>query len=127
MTILVIAEHDHGAVQAATRSAIAAAQKIGGDIHVLIAGHNASGAANAAAQIPGSVRVAAPPGSRGGLCSPPEAAPGHLGSQHRGGGGLGMDCQSSRRFGGIQLLSPPHFLSSSGACAGSSRTTGRRE
>ena len=40
MTILVIAEHDHKAIQGATLNAIAAAQKIGGDIHVLVAGSN---------------------------------------------------------------------------------------
>ncbi|MEP6701510.1 MAG: FAD-binding protein [Betaproteobacteria bacterium] len=57
MTILVIAEHDHTAVNAATLNAIAAAQEIGGDIHVLVAGSNASAAAQAAAQIAGVARV----------------------------------------------------------------------
>ena len=33
MTILVVAEHDHGTLKKATLNAIAAAQKIGGDIH----------------------------------------------------------------------------------------------
>jgi len=57
MTILVIAEHDHGAIQGATLNAIAAAQKIGGDIHLLVAGHNASGAAQSAAKIAGVAKV----------------------------------------------------------------------
>ena len=57
MTILVIAEHDHGAIQGATLNAIAAAQKIGGDIHLLVAGHNASAAAQAAAKIAGVAKV----------------------------------------------------------------------
>jgi len=57
MTILVIAEHDHGTLKGATLNTVAAAQKIGGDIHVLVAGHNADGAAKAAAQIAGVAKV----------------------------------------------------------------------
>ena len=38
MTILVIAEHDNASLKAATLNTVAAAQKIGGDIHVLVAG-----------------------------------------------------------------------------------------
>jgi electron transfer flavoprotein alpha subunit len=57
MTILVLAEHDHNTIQAATLNAIAAAQKIGGDIHVLVAGNNAAGAARAASQIAGVAKV----------------------------------------------------------------------
>ena len=57
MTNLVIAEHDHAALKGATFNTIAAAQKIGGDIHVLVAGHNAQGAAKAAAQIAGVAKV----------------------------------------------------------------------
>ena len=57
MAILVIAEHDHGALKGATLNTVAAAQKIGGEIHVLIAGHNAGGAAKAAAQIAGVAKV----------------------------------------------------------------------
>ena len=45
MAVLVIAEHDHGTLKGATLNTVAAAQKIGGEIHVLIAGHNADGAA----------------------------------------------------------------------------------
>ena len=57
MTVLVITEHDHGTLKGATLNTVAAAQKIGGDIHVLVAGHNADGAAKAAAQIPGVAKV----------------------------------------------------------------------
>ncbi|HDR9480194.1 TPA: electron transfer flavoprotein subunit alpha/FixB family protein, partial [Burkholderia multivorans] len=57
MTILVIAEHDNASIKAATLNTVAAAQKIGGDIHVLVAGHNAQGAADAAAKIAGVAKV----------------------------------------------------------------------
>jgi electron transfer flavoprotein alpha subunit len=57
MTSLVIAEHDNASIKAATLNAIAAAQKIGGDVHVLVAGHNAQAAADAAAQIAGVSKV----------------------------------------------------------------------
>ncbi|MGF6786912.1 electron transfer flavoprotein subunit alpha/FixB family protein [Paraburkholderia sp. 35.1] len=57
MTNLVIAEHDNASIKAATLNTIAAAQKIGGDIHVLVAGHNAQGAADAAAKIAGVSKV----------------------------------------------------------------------
>jgi electron transfer flavoprotein alpha subunit len=57
VTILVIAEHDNATVKAATLNTIAAAQKIGGDIHVLIAGGNAQAAADAAAKIVGVAKV----------------------------------------------------------------------
>ncbi len=54
---LVIAEHDNASIKAATLNTIAAAQKIGGDIHVLVAGHNAQAAADAAANIAGVSKV----------------------------------------------------------------------
>ncbi|MFT4505053.1 electron transfer flavoprotein subunit alpha/FixB family protein [Caballeronia sp. 15711] len=57
MTILVIAEHDNASIKSATLNTIAAAQKIGGDIHVLIAGSNAQAAADAAAKIAGVAKV----------------------------------------------------------------------
>ncbi|CAG4907376.1 electron transfer flavoprotein subunit alpha/FixB family protein [Paraburkholderia saeva] len=57
MTNLVIAEHDGASIKAATLNTIAAAQKIGGGIHVLVAGHNAQGAADAAAKIAGVSKV----------------------------------------------------------------------
>ncbi|MGA7813289.1 electron transfer flavoprotein subunit alpha/FixB family protein [Caballeronia sp.] len=57
MIILVIAEHDNASIKTATLNTIAAAQKIGGDIHVLIAGSNAQAAADAAAKIAGVAKV----------------------------------------------------------------------
>lgn len=57
MTTLLIADHGHASLNAATLNAVTAAQKIGGELHVLVAGHNAGGAAQAAAQIPGVAKV----------------------------------------------------------------------
>jgi electron transfer flavoprotein alpha subunit len=57
MAALVVAEHDNQSLRKATLSAIAAAQKIGGDVHVLVAGHQAAGAAKAAAQVSGIAKV----------------------------------------------------------------------
>ncbi|RPE72609.1 electron transfer flavoprotein alpha subunit apoprotein [Tibeticola sediminis] len=57
MTTLVIAEHDHAGLRGATFNTITAAAQCGGDIHVLVAGYNAAGAAQAAAQIPGVSKV----------------------------------------------------------------------
>ncbi|MFZ2974225.1 MAG: FAD-binding protein [Ferribacterium limneticum] len=53
MTILVIAEHDHQQLKAATLNTVAAAAKIGGDIHVLIAGSGCQAAAQEAATLSG--------------------------------------------------------------------------
>src|SRR5690606_38082106 len=61
MTILGIAEHTNAALAAATLNTVAAAQKIGGDIHVLVADANAGAppdaAAEAAAKIAGVAKV----------------------------------------------------------------------
>ncbi|RIX49172.1 MAG: electron transfer flavoprotein subunit alpha/FixB family protein [Rhodocyclales bacterium GT-UBC] len=57
MSILVIAEHDHASLKAATLNTIAAAAQIGGDIHVLVAGSNCNAAAQAAAQLQGVAKV----------------------------------------------------------------------
>ena len=57
MSVLVIAEHDNAALKAATLSTITAARKIGGEVAVLVAGHDAAGAAQAAAQVAGVTRV----------------------------------------------------------------------
>jgi electron transfer flavoprotein alpha subunit len=57
MSVLVLAEHDNRDVKKATLNTVAAAQKVGGDIHVLVAGHNAGEAAKAAAQIAGVAKV----------------------------------------------------------------------
>ncbi|WP_236174060.1 electron transfer flavoprotein subunit alpha/FixB family protein [Pseudomonas pseudonitroreducens] len=57
MTVLVVAEHSNGALGAATLNTVAAAQKIGGDIAVLVAGQNVGGVAEAAARIAGVAKV----------------------------------------------------------------------
>lgn len=53
MTILVIAEHDNAELKAATLNTVAAAAKIGGDIHVLVAGSGAQAVADQAAKVAG--------------------------------------------------------------------------
>jgi len=60
MRILVIAEHDNQTLKAATLNAVAAARRIGGDIDLLVAGHQCAGVAQAAAALDGvsKVRVA---------------------------------------------------------------------
>jgi electron transfer flavoprotein alpha subunit len=57
MTILVIAEHDNAHLKGATLNTVAAAAKIGGDVHVLVAGGNARAVADAAAQVAGVSKV----------------------------------------------------------------------
>jgi electron transfer flavoprotein alpha subunit len=53
MSILIIAEHNNSEITPATLNAVGAAKKIGGDIHVLVAGADCAAAATAAAQIDG--------------------------------------------------------------------------
>ena len=48
---------DNAAVKPATHHAVAAASKLGGDVHVLVAGHGAAGAASGAAAIAGVAKV----------------------------------------------------------------------
>jgi electron transfer flavoprotein alpha subunit len=57
MTALVIAEHDNASIKGATLNTVTAAAACGGEVHVLVAGHNAAGAAQAAAQIAGVAKV----------------------------------------------------------------------
>src|SRR6185369_5201646 len=57
MTALVIAEHDHGSLKAATLNAVTAALACGSEVHVLVAGHNAAAAAQAASQVAGVAKV----------------------------------------------------------------------
>src|SRR5574343_361252 len=57
MSVLVIAEHDHASVKGATLNAVTAAAACGGDVHVLVAGHNAGAAASAASQVAGVAKV----------------------------------------------------------------------
>ncbi len=57
MAALVIAEHDNVSVKGGTLNTVTAALACGGDVHVLIAGTDAGGAAAAAAQISGVAKV----------------------------------------------------------------------
>jgi len=57
MASLVIAEHDNVSIKGATLNTVTAAVACGGDVHVLVAGHNAGAAAQAAAQIAGVSKV----------------------------------------------------------------------
>ncbi|WP_343595051.1 FAD-binding protein [Acinetobacter sp.] len=57
MNILVIAEHDNQTLNSATLNVVAAAQKIGGDITVLVAGAGAQAVADAAAKVAGVSKV----------------------------------------------------------------------
>ena len=69
MTTLVIAEHDNASIKGATLNTVTAAVACGGDVHVLVAGHNAAAAAAAAGQIAGVAKVihADAPGLKHGL------------------------------------------------------------
>jgi len=57
MAILLLAEHDNAAIKPATLNAVTAAGKIGGEMHLIVAGHNAKAAAEAGAKIPGIAKV----------------------------------------------------------------------
>lgn len=57
MTILIIAEHDGGTLKPSTLNTVAAAAKIGGEIHVLVAGSGCAGAGAAAAAAAGVAKV----------------------------------------------------------------------
>jgi electron transfer flavoprotein alpha subunit len=57
MTALVIAEHDNASLKGATLNTVTAAAQLGGDVHVLIAGHHAGSAAEAAAKVAGVAKV----------------------------------------------------------------------
>ena len=57
MVALVIAEHDNASIKGATLNTVTAALQCGAEVHVLVAGHNAGGAATAAAQIAGVAKV----------------------------------------------------------------------
>ena len=56
MKTLVIAEHDNASLKTATLNAVAAANALGGDIDILVAGANCGAAAEAAAQVLASLR-----------------------------------------------------------------------
>ncbi len=55
--ILVVAEHDHGTLKGATLNTVTAAGQCGGEVHILVAGHNAHAAAQSAAAVQGVAKV----------------------------------------------------------------------
>ncbi|WP_419816111.1 electron transfer flavoprotein subunit alpha/FixB family protein [Glacieibacterium sp.] len=57
MTALVLAEHDNSTLKDATLAAVTAAGQLGGEVHILVAGSNAQGAADAAAKVAGVSKV----------------------------------------------------------------------
>ena len=57
MAVLVLIDHEAGQIKQPARSAVAAASKIGGDVHALVAGENVGDAAAAAAKLPGVTTV----------------------------------------------------------------------
>ena len=57
MSTLVLAEHDNETLKPATLNAVAAAQALGADIDILVAGENCAGAGQAAAAVPGVGKV----------------------------------------------------------------------
>ena len=57
MSVLVIAEHDNQALKSSTLNTITAASQLGGDMNVLVAGHQAAAVAEAAAKLPGIAKV----------------------------------------------------------------------
>ena len=57
MTALVIAEHDNASLKGSTLNTVTAAKACGGDVHVLVAGHNAAAAVQQAAQVAGVTKV----------------------------------------------------------------------
>ncbi|MCM2396229.1 electron transfer flavoprotein subunit alpha/FixB family protein [Rhizobium sp. S95] len=57
MAILLLAEHDNATVSDQTAKTLTAATRIGGDVHVLVAGSGAKAAADAAAKLSGVSKV----------------------------------------------------------------------
>ncbi len=57
MSILVIAEHDNVSIKTATLNAVTAAARIGGEIHLLVAGKGCAAVADEAAKIAGVAKV----------------------------------------------------------------------
>jgi electron transfer flavoprotein alpha subunit len=57
MAILVIAEHDNQALKPGLRNTVAAAHKLGAEVHILVAGHDCAAASAAAAAIAGVAKV----------------------------------------------------------------------
>ena len=57
MSVLVVAEHDNESLVAATLNTVTAACQLGDDVHLLVAGENCAGVAEAAAKVAGVTKV----------------------------------------------------------------------
>ncbi|ABS67402.1 Electron transfer flavoprotein alpha subunit [Xanthobacter versatilis] len=57
MATLLLAEHDNSALNGVTAKALSAAAALGGPVHILVAGQNAKGVADAAAKLSGVEKV----------------------------------------------------------------------
>jgi len=57
MPTLLLAEHDNKSLKDATAKALTAAKALGGQVHVLVAGHNCKAVAEAAAELDGVAKV----------------------------------------------------------------------
>jgi electron transfer flavoprotein alpha subunit len=57
MSVLVLAEHDNSVLKDATLAAVTAAAQLGGDVHLLVAGHGSAAVADAAAKVAGVAKV----------------------------------------------------------------------
>jgi electron transfer flavoprotein alpha subunit len=57
MSVLVLAEHDNASLKDATLAAVTAAGQLGGEVHVLVAGHGSAAVATEAAQVAGVAKV----------------------------------------------------------------------
>src|ERR1700684_1668368 len=57
MPTLLLAEHDNAALKDATNKALTAAKAHGGEVHILVAGHNCKAVAEAAAKLDGVTKV----------------------------------------------------------------------
>jgi electron transfer flavoprotein alpha subunit len=57
MPTLLLAEHDNASLKDATSKALTAARALGAEVHILVAGHNCKGAADAAAKLDGVTKV----------------------------------------------------------------------
>jgi electron transfer flavoprotein alpha subunit len=57
MPTLLLAEHDNASLKDATNKALTAAKAMGGEVHILVAGHNCKAIADAAAKLDGVTKV----------------------------------------------------------------------
>jgi len=57
MAVLIVAEHDNAGLRSSTLNTVTAAGQLGGEVHMLVAGSDCSGAAAAAAKVPGLAKV----------------------------------------------------------------------